>query len=97
MTLTEFSSTLNQPSPPKELGIFLQALWYEAKGNWDKAHDLVQDEENPEGAWIHAYLHRKEGDISNAGYWYRKANRKMPVTTLEQEWSDMVKEFLLKI
>lgn len=94
MTGNEFSTTLDQPLPPKGINIFLQALWYEAKGNWNKAHDLVQDEEGTAGAWIHAYLHRKEGDLSNAGYWYRRANKKIPNVSLQQEWEDIVEEFL---
>jgi|SRR6478736_646970 len=94
MTLNEFSATLNQQQPPAGSGIFLQALWHDAKGNWNKAHELVQDEENKEGAWIHAYLHRKEGDLSNAGYWYRRANKSMPTVSLQQEWENIVTAFL---
>jgi hypothetical protein len=94
MTRTEFSSTLDQPLPPEGLTVFLQALWYEAKGDWHKAHHLVQDEENSSGAWVHAYLHRKEGDASNAAFWYRRANKKMPHVPLQQEWEDLADEFL---
>jgi hypothetical protein len=97
MTLKEFSSTLHQPQPPVGTDVFLQALWYEAKGDWNKAHHLVQDEEYGSGAWVHAYLHRKEGDLSNAGYWYRKANKKMPDVSLEKEWADIAEEFLKQI
>ena len=97
MTLKEFSTSLNQVAPPEGVNIFLQALWFEARGDWDKAHVLVQDEENSDGAWIHAYLHRKEGDISNAGYWYRRAGKTMSRESLSQEWEDIVKEFLSAI
>jgi len=97
MTGKEFYSTLDQAMPPQGANIFLKALWYEANGNWNEAHDLVQDEEGMAGAWIHAYLHRKEGDLSNAGYWYRKANKKVPNVSLQQEWKDLVEEFLKQI
>jgi hypothetical protein len=97
MTLKEFSSTINEPAPPKGTDVFLQALWYDAKGDWNRAHHLIQDEENATGAWIHAYLHRKEGDLSNAGYWYRKANRKIPNASIQQEWEEMAEEFLKRI
>lgn len=94
MTLQEFKATLPQTAPPSGMSIFLESLWYDAKGNWNKAHVLVQDEDGNDGAWIHAYLHRKEGDLSNAAYWYRKANRSLPQTTLRQEWEQIVIAFL---
>ena len=70
------------------------SLWHDAKGNWNKAHELIQDLETKEAARIHAYLHRKEGDRSNASYWYHRANATMPAYSLEQEWGELVKEFL---
>ena len=90
MTLEAFKNTSNiQPfSPP------LQALWYDAHGDWDKAHDLTQDIETPAGAWVHAYLHHKEGDIFNADYWYRRAGKSRPDGTLEAEWEALVNAFL---
>lgn len=72
----------------------LKALWHDARGEWDKAHDLAQDVNNKDGSWIHAYLHRKEGDRSNAQYWYHRANQKMPAYSLEQEWEELVNVFL---
>lgn len=74
----------------------LKALWHDARGEWDKAHDLAQNVNTPDGSWIHAYLHRKEGDRSNAQYWYNRAKRNMPDYSLEQEWEELVRELLLK-
>jgi hypothetical protein len=95
MTFTEFKSSLKGSHPPETASILLQALWYDCKGNWEKAHELAQDVETPEGALIHAYLHRKEGDTGNAMYWYHRAHSSMPDVTLEQEWDQLVKRFLL--
>lgn len=79
---------------PEAFNVYLQAMWHEAKGNWNHAHELVQDLENTDAAWIHAYLHRKEGDQWNANYWYRRAGRQMPTKSLDQEWHDLVAHFL---
>lgn len=65
------------------------ALWWDARGAWDRAHELAQSVETADGAWVHAYLHRKEGDLANADYWYRRAGRRRPATTLEQEWAEI--------
>jgi hypothetical protein len=72
MTLEEYRQTLAAASPPS-VPPLLQALWHDAKGDWDQAHQLAQDVSGADGAWVHAYLHRKEGDLSNARYWYRQA------------------------
>ena len=93
MTLIEFKNSLNNPTPPPAPPL-LQALWHDALGEWNKAHNLAQDMNTPDGSWIHAYLHRKEGDQSNAQYWYNRANRKMPAYSLEQEWEEIVSELL---
>jgi len=93
VTLLEFKQLLNSPTPP-HVPALLTALWHDARGEWDKAHDLAQDVNNQDGSWIHAYLHRKEGDRSNAQYWYQRANRKMPVYSLEQEWEELVSALL---
>ena len=95
MTLQEFKTSLEEQQPPP-VAVLLQALWYEAKGEWGTAHNLAQDVHTPDGSWIHAYLHRVEGDISNAQYWYHKANRKMPKVSLKEEWEDIANELLLK-
>jgi hypothetical protein len=94
MTLEEFQASLAQRSPPKGLRATLRALWLDARGSWDKAHEVVQDEGGVEAAWVHAYLHRKEGDLDNAGYWYRRAKRTMPGGALEDEWRVIVATFL---
>lgn len=71
------------------LSLPLQALWLDASGDWDRAHEVCQAASNREGDWVHAYLHRKEGDISNAHYWYARAGRPAPsrATSLEAEWA----------
>ena len=70
------------------------ALWYDAKEDWEKAHELIQDIEDKNAAWIHAYLHRKEGDIWNADYWYRRAGKKRPDASLQNEWEQIATELL---
>lgn len=93
MTFAEFRDSLQQDSPP-ELSSALQALWYDAKGDWGKAHTLAQAQDDANGAWVHAYLHRVEGDLSNAGYWYRRANRPPSSASLEDEWAQIAQELL---
>ena len=92
MTLDEFKATL-QSTPPKVAPLLL-ALWYDARGDWEKAHSLAQDVDNPSGAWVHAYLHRKEGDLGNAGYWYRRANQSIATDSLEAEWTRIASALL---
>lgn len=94
MDLSAFKKTISGEKVPSSLPVYLQALWFDARGNWEKAHHLIQDLEDQKAAWIHAYLHRKEGDIWNADYWYRKAGRTRPSVSLEQEWEDLVSAFL---
>ena len=94
MTLNEFKLSLAQTSPPKGLSPLLQALWLEAKGDWARAHQLAQDVNSPQGARVHGYLHLREGDRSNASYWYNHANHTMPITSLEEEWENIVKQLL---
>ena len=91
MTFDQFKESL---SPP-DTSPYLQSLWYDAKGNWDKAHKIIQDIEDKTAAWIHAYLHRKEGDIANADYWYNRAGRKRPAISLEEECESIVKTLLI--
>jgi hypothetical protein len=90
--LSEFQSLKQPPA----LSSLLVALWHDAQGDWHKAHELAQDIETSDGAWVHAYLHRKEGDPSNANYWYRQAGKKFPQQTLRQEWEEIVTELLKK-
>ena len=90
MTLEEFRKSLNSEHPPEGLTLSLAALWWDAKGDWTKAHESAQQDEGPAGAWVHAYLHRKEGDLSNAGYWYGRAGRPQTRISLDEEWSEIV-------
>ena len=94
MDITELKGSLQADAPPSTLSVYLKALWYDAKGNWEQAHNLVQDIETGKAAWIHAYLHRKEGDMANADYWYRKAGKNRADITLMQEWEKIVNAFL---
>lgn len=90
MTAHEFKASTKSP----ELSLELKSLWHDAKGDWEKAHTLVQDSNTTESAWVHAYLHRKEGDTSNALYWYRRAGKPEFKGTLEQEWEEIVTALL---
>ena len=86
MTLAQFKATLNSATPPAAVGPALAALWHDARGDWHAAHRVAQDVDTADGAWIHAYLHRKEGDASNAVYWYRRAAQPVAAGPLDAEW-----------
>lgn len=90
MDIASFKDSLKADAPPAGLSPLLEALWHDAKGDWDKAHKLAQDQDDEAGAWVHAYLHRVEGDESNAGYWYRRAGKPHCAAPLEQEWEELV-------
>jgi hypothetical protein len=90
MDLSKFRESLAGSAPPPESGPLLQALWHDANGEWDRAHKLAQSQKGKTGARVHAYLHRKEGDLDNAAYWYGRAGETMPQTSLEQEWEALV-------
>jgi len=94
MTFSEFHSTLSGTKPSASLSSYLQALWYDGKEDWEKAHTIIQDINDHTAAWIHAYLHRKEGDIWNADYWYTRAGKKRPDISLRQEWESIVTALL---
>ncbi|RYZ58932.1 MAG: hypothetical protein EOO14_09050 [Chitinophagaceae bacterium] len=94
MNLTDFSQSLSDDQPPKSVSIYLQSLWWDGKGDWEKSHQLIQDLPDKNAAWIHAYLHRKEGDVWNADYWYKRAGKKRPASTLEEEWAILVEDLL---
>jgi len=94
--MPEFRISLEKDDPPDSSTSELQAMWYEAKGNWDKAHMIVQYLPGSNAAWVHAYLHRKEPDEWNAAYWYSRAGRKMPDVSFKEEWEVITAE-LLKI
>ncbi len=91
MKLSDFEQSLQAAAPPTTFHLALQALWWDAKGNWEKAHECAQaDEGDPSCDWVHAYLHRKEGDASNAGYWYRRAGKPVANVALPDEWRAIV-------
>jgi hypothetical protein len=94
MTLAEFKRSVSKTKPPPDLEPALAALWWEAKGNWERAHALVMDGGGKDCAWIHAYLHRVEGDLGNARYWYGQAGRALPTGRLSSEW-DSIADALL--
>ena len=94
MTPAGFKRSLSKSVPPKELSAELQALWWAGKGDWDKAHRLAMNGHSREAAWVHAYLHRVEGDDGNAGYWYRQAQRKPATGAVDAEWTAIVADLL---
>ena len=94
MNLNEFRASLSAAEPPRELSLALAGLWWDAKGNWTKAHESAQQDEGPEGSWVHAYLHRKEGDSSNAGYWYRRAGKTYFRGSFEEESQQIASSLL---
>jgi hypothetical protein len=91
MQFAAFKASLAQAEPPASLALALQALWWDAKGDWSRAHDLINDEPGPNCAWVHAYIHRKEGDLSNARYWYGQAGKPVCEARLEQEWEEIAR------
>ena len=94
MTLEQFRATLAQKAAPQEVSPALRAMWEDAKGNWNEAHSIAQEIEDQTGWWIHAYLHRKEGDLGNAAYWYRRAGQPTAHDTLDEEWDRIVLSLL---
>ena len=94
MTLEQFRATLVEPAPPEDMSPALRAMWEDAKGNWSAAHTIAQGIDDKTGSWIHAYLHRKEGDVGNAGYWYRRAGQAVARDPLEDEWTRIVSTLL---
>ena len=93
-TLIEFKQSLNLEKPDNGLPVQLKSLWYDGKGNWHQAHAQVDQLNDTASAWVHAYLHRKEGDIWNADYWYKRAGKKRPDISLEDEWEQLVLQFI---
>jgi hypothetical protein len=90
VTRDEFRATLAQASPPADLTVPLQALWWAGKDDWDKAHTLVMETSGADAAWVHAYLHRVEGDLPNARYWYGQAGKPPATNPLKDEWDAIV-------
>lgn len=94
MTPDAFRRSLAEAAPPAGIPPAIEALWWDGKGDWDKAHERAQADGGADGAWVHAYLHRKEGDLANAGYWYREAGRSAAKGPLEDEWAAIVAALL---
>ena len=94
MTILDFKSSLSGAAPGLAISPSLASLWWAAKGDWTKAHEIVQDEEGVDAAWVHAYLHRAEGDLGNAGYWYRRADKPVASGAVEAEWDRVVSALL---
>ena len=93
MNLDAFRATLSDDEPPSRDPL-LHALWLDARGDWHGAHELAQDVGSADGSWVHAYLHRKEGDLPNAGYWYRRAGKPVADGSLEDEWASIAATLL---
>ena len=94
MTFENFKNSLEENSPPENINPLLLALWYDAKGHWEKSHDLVSEDNSKMAASIHAYLHRKEGDLWNADYWYKRAGTTKINIPLNEEWDLLAKNSL---
>ncbi len=97
MSFAEFQRSIaGAGAPPEGASVALQALWHDARGDWDRAHTCAQEDGGRDGAWVHAYLHRKEGDLGNAGYWYARACRPVPAVdvTLAAEWEEITRALL---
>lgn len=94
MDVTALKNSLNQNEPPDGLPPVIQALWYAAKGDWNRAHEITQPLDNSNGAWVHAHLHRVEGDQSNAAYWYRRAGKPVATSPLDAEWNAIAQTLL---
>ncbi len=94
MDLRTFKDSLNDDAPPEGVGRALQAMWHEKKGDWRRAHRLAQAQGDEIGAWVHAYLHRVEGDAANAGGWYRRAGKPRSSAPLNEEWEEIVSALL---
>ena len=94
MNFQEFRDSLSSSEPPSKLSRALTGLWWDAKQDWTRAHECAQEEETTEGAWVHAYLHRKEGDQNNAAYWYARAGKPVCHEPLETEWLQITQALL---
>ena len=94
MTLDELRQSLATTEPPAGLTLALAGLWWDAKGDWTRAHESAQQDEGSDGSWVHAYLHRKEGDQDNAAYWYSRAGKPVCRVSLDEEWLSIVEALL---
>jgi hypothetical protein len=94
MTLDDFQESLTATEPPAGLRLALAGLWWDAKGDWTRAHESAQQDQGKDGSWVHAYLHRKEGDESNAAYWYSRAGKPVCRQPVGAEWLTIVRDLL---
>jgi hypothetical protein len=94
MTLDELKASLADDTPPVGIPATVEALWQDARDDWERAHRIAQEIHDADGSWVHAYLHRKEGDLGNASYWYRRAGRDRPSISLGEEWAQIAEELL---
>jgi hypothetical protein len=94
VSMADFKASLSDAAPAPNLSPPLAALWWAGKGKWDAAHRIVQDEDTADAAWVHAYLHRVEGDLGNAGYWYRRASKPVATDAVESEWQRIASALL---
>ena len=94
MKFDQFNATLSEELPPPGISLSLAALWYAGKGDWEQAHAIAQDIPTREGSWVHAWLHRQEGDEWNANYWYNRSGKTMPAVSLQEEWKVIVRALL---
>jgi hypothetical protein len=97
MTFDEFRQSLSEAAPPKNADLALQGLWWSGKGEWERAHQCVQQREGEAACdLVHGHLHRVEGDLTNAGYWYRRAGEQVATDTTDEEWAALVSRFLAR-
>lgn len=96
MTIAAFKTSLGNQLPPAGLTPALLAIWWDGKGSWDKSHDIAQEDHSRAGSWVHAYLHRKEGDQGNAAYWYSRAGKAVFRGSLEAEWEQIAEALLME-
>ena len=94
--MQSFKGSVEKPQPPDGVSLALEALWWDAKGDWEKAHRCAQERDDLASMRVHAYLHRKEGDLSNADYWYRRCRVASPKVSLDEEWETLAQSFLLQ-
>ena len=90
MNIETFKASTDAETAPDGLSVPLEAMWHQGKGNWEEAHRLAQSEDSPNGSWVHAHLHRVEGDLGNAAYWYRLADTPVCTSSLDDEWEEIV-------
>lgn len=96
MDVETFRAALTREAPPTEWSAALRALWHDARGDWDRAHEIAQEDESADGSWVHAYLHRREGDHSNARYWYNRARRPVSAQSLDEERESIAADLLAR-